>query len=343
VADEAEDEFAEPELELDGPWKEALEGYFPDFFGFFFPVLFAAIDWSNGYEFLDKELEKLVPEASAGTGTVDKLAAVRLKDGTEQRVYIHIEVQNQPQGEFPARMYAYNHRLQDRYGRMPISIALLGDDRASWRPAFHEEECFGCRVRFEFLSAKLLDYNSQSWSLMDDPNPFAAFALAHLQTLATRGKPNERLESKWTLLKGLFERGLDRSTIVRLLRVVDWVMKLRPPERREYDGRLKSYREERMVPFVSTLERFAKEDGKKEGIEMGLERGQTRGRVMALCDAIESILDVRFGPEGMALMPRVRLIEDPDRLLALPPRIVTATTAVEVADLLPNETTSHAG
>ncbi len=40
--------------EYDSPWKMALERYFPEFMEFFFPEVYTDIDWSLGYEFLDK-------------------------------------------------------------------------------------------------------------------------------------------------------------------------------------------------------------------------------------------------------------------------------------------------
>ena len=43
--------------DYDSPWKEALERYLPDFLPLLFPEAHAGIDWSNGYEFLDKELQ----------------------------------------------------------------------------------------------------------------------------------------------------------------------------------------------------------------------------------------------------------------------------------------------
>ena len=47
----------------DSPWKEALEGFFPDFLALLFPVIHAGIDWSRGYRFLDKEFQQIVRDA----------------------------------------------------------------------------------------------------------------------------------------------------------------------------------------------------------------------------------------------------------------------------------------
>jgi hypothetical protein len=53
-------------LDYDSPWKEALERYFKGFMAFFFPTAHAGIDWTRGYEFLDKELQRVVRDAESG-------------------------------------------------------------------------------------------------------------------------------------------------------------------------------------------------------------------------------------------------------------------------------------
>ena len=59
---------------------------------------------------LDKELQPIVRQAEHGRRYVDKLVKVWLKDGEERWLLIHIEVQTRKEGEFPERMYVYNHR-----------------------------------------------------------------------------------------------------------------------------------------------------------------------------------------------------------------------------------------
>ncbi|WP_287042364.1 hypothetical protein [Desulfonatronospira sp. MSAO_Bac3] len=58
--------------EYDSPWKVALERYFPEFMEFYFPGIFADIDWSSGYDFLDKELQQVTKDAELGRRYVDK-------------------------------------------------------------------------------------------------------------------------------------------------------------------------------------------------------------------------------------------------------------------------------
>ena len=120
--------------DYDGPWKEILEAYFEECMIFFFPDVHAEIDWRKGYEFLDKELQQISREAETGRRIADKLVKVWSNQGEQIWILIHIEVQNQPETGFEQRMYIYNARLQDLFGRPVASFAILSDASSNWRP-----------------------------------------------------------------------------------------------------------------------------------------------------------------------------------------------------------------
>src|SRR6059036_3522024 len=103
--------------DYDSPWKEALDLYFEAFLAFFFPHIHKDINWSRGYEPLDKELQQIAPKGAQGRRYVDKLFKVWRKNGRQAWVLIHIEVQVRPERAFPRRMFTYNNRLTDRYNR----------------------------------------------------------------------------------------------------------------------------------------------------------------------------------------------------------------------------------
>ena len=132
--------------DYDSPWKEALDGYFEPFLALLFPDAHREIDWSRGYESLDKEFQQVVREAEVGRRYVDKLAKVWTKDGAECWVLVHVEVQTTREPEFPQRMYVYNHRIFDRYNRPVASLAVLADDDPNWRPGEFRNSLFGCEV-----------------------------------------------------------------------------------------------------------------------------------------------------------------------------------------------------
>lgn len=140
---------------FDRPWKDAIERYFEDFILFFFPQAHGQISWSRGYEFLDKELQQVVRDAELGLRLVDKLVKIYRTGGEEAWVLIHVEVQSQPESGFAERMYVYNYRIYDRYQRTVVSLAVLGDERSTWKPNQFGYELWGCEVLFKFPIVKL--------------------------------------------------------------------------------------------------------------------------------------------------------------------------------------------
>jgi hypothetical protein len=81
--------------DYDSPWKDLLDEYFEQFMEFFFSSAYAQIDWARGFEFLDKELQKITADAALGRRTVDKLVKVWLKSGDHVIALIHCEVQSE--------------------------------------------------------------------------------------------------------------------------------------------------------------------------------------------------------------------------------------------------------
>src|SRR5436190_9110737 len=70
-------------IDYDSPWKEALDFYFEPFLALLFPEVHAQIDWSRGYESLDKEFQAVVRDAEVGRRYVDKLVKVWTRGGAE--------------------------------------------------------------------------------------------------------------------------------------------------------------------------------------------------------------------------------------------------------------------
>ncbi len=120
--------------DYDSPWKEAIEQMFADFLLFFFPAAHAQIDWSQELVFLDQEFRPVSKHADIGLRYVDKLVRVVLHNGQAEYVYVHLEVQSQSQERFAERMFIYNFRIFEHYHAPVASLALLADERASWRP-----------------------------------------------------------------------------------------------------------------------------------------------------------------------------------------------------------------
>ena len=288
--------------DYDSPWKEAIEEWFEEFLAFFFPAVYALIDWSRGYVFLDKELQQLTPESEQGRRTVDKLVKVYRLSGEENWLLVHVEVQGQAEAEFPRRMYRYRYRISDKFDRPVISLAVLADDEAGWRPAEYHEADAGCELIFRFPIVKLLDFSSREDWLEAEPNSFAIVTLAHLKTQQTRGNDEERQRWKIRLAKGLYRRGYDAHRIRRLYRVLDWLLRLPKEAEKIVWNEIVQIERESAMPYVTSAELIGMEKGMEKGMEQGILTG------------IAAMLEVRFGPAGVQVFPELQAIKNADRL-----------------------------
>jgi len=252
-------------LEYDNPWKEALELYFEDFMGFFFPHIHAEIDWSKGYEFLDKELEKIVRDAKIGRRHADKLVKVFQISGGETWLLIHIEIQDDKDKAFEKRMFVYNYRIFDRYEVQVVSLAVLTDTSSKWNPCEYRSEKWGCENIFRFPAVKLRDYRKQWKKLEQDANPFSLVVMAHLKSKSVK-KGESRKRWKLHLMRLLFERGYDRQDILELFRFIDWLVELPEDMEKQFQDELIEITEEKKMPYVTSIERLARVQNSKEMI-----------------------------------------------------------------------------
>ncbi|MEE4355252.1 MAG: hypothetical protein V2I97_02220 [Desulfococcaceae bacterium] len=244
-------------MEYDNPWKEALELYFEAFMGFFFPNIHTDIDWSKGYEFLDKELEKIVRDAELGRRYADKLVKVFLLSGTEAWLLIHIEIQGNRDTGFEKRMFVYNYRIFDRYEVEVVSLAVLTDDSSGWRPCEYRTGRWGCEHIFRFPVIKLTDYGKDWEKLEKETNPFSLVVMAHLKSRSVKDG-QERKRWKLHLMRLLFERGYSRQDILELFRFIDWLIELPEDIERQFQDELTEITEEKKMPYVTSIERLAK-------------------------------------------------------------------------------------
>lgn len=316
--------------DYDSPWKEALDRYLAAFLALCFPAIHAAIDWSRGHEFLDKELQQVVREAEQGRQLVDKLVKVWQHDGAETWVLIHIEVQGQPEVDFAERMYRYHYRLFDRYHRPVVSLAVLSDARRTWRPREHVSALWGCEIRFRFPIVKLLDYNGQWDKLEQSDNPFAVVVMAHLTALATRRKPASRLEEKLRLVRRLYERGYARADVLELFRFIDWLLVLPDAAERQFRTLLYRYEEDRAMTYVTSIERDAIQQGLEQGRELGLEQGLEQG----LREAILATLEVRFAVTPDDIASALNQVSSVATLKALQRQAITIPSLDQFRQLL---------
>ena len=98
--------------------------------------------------------------------------------------------------------------------------------------------------------------------------------LAHLLTQQTAGDPVNRERWKLRLMRSLYERGKSSAEIRQMFRVIDWMMDLPPVLAIQFRAGLEQIEEEKKMPYVTSVELLAKEEGREEGREEGILIGQ---------------------------------------------------------------------
>ncbi len=311
--------MSEVKADYDGAWKEGVEKYFEAFLTFFFPQIYSEIDWTKGYEFLDQELQQLMRESEVGKQFVDKLIKVWLNDGKETWLLIHLEIQSQVDTGFPKRMFSYHYRIFDRYGQEVVSLAILGDNQASWRPQEYSYEHWGCRLSLQFPIVKLLDYQSHWSELEQSDNPFAVLVMAHLRTQATTKNLTGRLQWKLSLVKRMYELGYSREKILQLFDLIDRLMSLPPDLDLNFKTELQRFEGEKEMRYVTSIERI----GISEGIQQ----------------SIASIVEARFNDVPSELVEQLSKIYDNEKLKRLLKQAINTSSIADFQQLLNQENT----
>ncbi|MCT7960642.1 transposase [Laspinema sp. D1] len=329
-------EYESVKADYDAPWKEAITLYFEQFLKFFFPDIHSEIDWSQPYQSLDKELLELGRDSELGTQFPDKLFEVKLISGNPLWILIHGEVQSQYVKDFSQRIYQYNYRAFDQYNKPVVSIAILGDDTASWRPTEYAYTLGGYELKLKFPTVKLLDYQTRWEELESEQNPFALMVMAHLKTQATHRKMDERKQWKWILIRSLFERGYSRKEVENLFRFIDRMMTLPKQLEQQLRTQIIEYREERQMPFISPMEELIQEEAMERGIEQGLQQGTLQTQRENILD----LLQVRFGEVPQSLLEAVNGLEDITTLKQLLRQTISVGSLSEFEQLLDSSTNS---
>ena len=238
---------------------------------FFFAAIAAEIDWSRGYEFLDKELAQITRDHRVRRKLVDKLVKVWLLDGTEKWLLIHLEVQAAARQGFSKRIYVYNYRIFDRYDVEVVSLVLITGGSKSYKEDSYEASRWGCKLTFRFPVVKIVDYENRWEELEAARNPFALAVMAHLRVRQARGDNEKKYVWKRELIFRLYERGYSKLEILAFFRFIDWVIEL--PE--ELSEKLKTevyeYQEKKRMPYISSWERFAMRDAVRDLVLRQLE------------------------------------------------------------------------
>lgn len=224
-------------LDYDALLKDFVTDFFQDFVAFVSPELYADIDWTKGYTFLEQELINAFRGKWKMKGKLkftDKLVKVHLKTGEAHYIFVHIEFQHQYKSEFSRRMYEYRAIAGLRYGIEAISaFAVFTDDPPPVDELLYERRTYGTMLQYQFTSIVAVNY-PENFLIDASDNPFAIALLAALYANQSKDDEKKRLELKNKLFELARTKTIPLDRIVKILNFVRDFINLSPEFENEF-------------------------------------------------------------------------------------------------------------
>ena len=216
-------------VDYDGLWKKLIYELFEEFVLFFAADLYEDVDFSQETEFLQQELFQEIIQEKKGRQVADQIVKVCLKNGQEQWVLIHIEVQGSGDTDFAKRMFRYYYKIFDKYNHDIVAIALLTDDSKHFRPSQYEYASYGTSLIYNYNMYKFSDHDEEE--LLNSNNPFAIAVLAANYANEAKHDDLKRYRFKSKLMRLLLKRSdypreQQRIYISTLIYFIDYLLQI---------------------------------------------------------------------------------------------------------------------
>ena len=246
-------------------WKVIMEEVFDDLLRFIMPDADQEYNMERGFEFLDKELAEMYPEPEKESDTrfADKLIKVFNREGEEDWILIHIEVQGDTSRrvQFTERMFRYFYRILDKHQKPVSAVAIFTGADGKKMPDRYTYQYKKTRVLYEYQTLSILDFTDEE--LKESNNPFAVVVLAAKTALLEEKIPEqELLERKLLIAKDLLKKGYkERKVRAIMVFLENYVLFEEPEMNRTFTEQVRSYDKSNIM----NLDEYLKMEGREEG------------------------------------------------------------------------------
>lgn len=207
-------------MKKDEKWKSLISKYLKDFLSFFMLDLYKEVDFEKGYEFLDGELNKIKIDSKSKNRRSDRLLKLYLKNGSEQYLLVHIEIQGYFEENFSKRMFKYFYRVADLHNSYNITaISVYTEDKEDFKPNTFTHNLFGTELTYKFNTYKVLEQKEKD--LKESSNIFAFVVLAVLYSLKAKNNQKTKLVFKVELTKILISKKYSEEDILELFEFIN--------------------------------------------------------------------------------------------------------------------------
>jgi predicted transposase YdaD len=251
-------------------WKGIIEELAEDFLTFLIPNANEVFDFQKGIEFLDKELEQLFPESADNRRHVDKLLKVFTKEGKEEWILGHVEVQGYRDVKFSERMFIYYYRIFDKFGKRIVGIAIFTDNDKNYKPYEYKSDFLGTEISYKYLNYKVIEQDLEV--IQSSQNPFATVIETVYIALQKGNMDEETLyELKLDLAKRMLRQNFPKSKIRAMMLFLKYYIRFDNKEKNlNFEADLDKFTN---TTFPMGLEELIIWQAKNEGLEQGLEQG----------------------------------------------------------------------
>jgi len=250
-------------------WKVIMEEVFADLLRFLFADADQVYNMERGFEYLDKELAEMdpQPEEEKDTRFADKLVKVYHRNGEEEWILLHVEIQadTHKRAEFSERMYQYFYRIRDRYKKPVSAVAIFTGPNGREMPCQYVYEYRETRLIYQYPTLSIADFSDED--LAKSNNPFAHVVRAAKAALLEEKIPEEDLlELKLLIANELRAKGFGRAKTLAILGFLrNYVLFENPELNRKFDEGLRSADKYKVMNMIEYLRMEFREEAREEG------------------------------------------------------------------------------
>ena len=240
-------------------------------------------------------LLETAPQETVSMRRADFALRAELEDGSRRLVLV--EFLSSWRRTSPIRLLEYRcrHLLEEEMGVISLMVLLSPDSAATNR--YEDEE-----VRYEFRLVRIPDFRAEEVMELGIPCLFPFVPLM-------KGGEMYLDEADRRITEGPFPLEV-KSDLLTGMAILSGLVS------QSWPMRLIERRRDIMIESAAyeIIRQEGYQEGVNEGIELGIEQGLKQGRQDGLLFAIKTILELRFGAEGLKLYPEIKKIEDIDLL-----------------------------
>ncbi|MBD7986246.1 Rpn family recombination-promoting nuclease/putative transposase [Sporosarcina sp. Sa2YVA2] len=213
------------QVDQDGLWKKVIRDLFEDFLLFFSPELHAQVDFSKSPDFLQQELFQEVADEKEGRRMADQIVKVKLKDGAEQWILVHIEVQSKNEEDFAARMFKYFYRIYDTYEQKIVALAIMTSPHKNTASQDFRYDYFGTTLHYAYNMNKIINYDNDE--LRRSEKLFSKIVLAAKLLHETKDEARRRYVFKRRLMRSIVRNPEhSRTSVQAVFHFMDYLLRL---------------------------------------------------------------------------------------------------------------------